>query len=370
DYLRIVAKGLAQSKLDAEGRVVRRLPYGRHYTGISEAGLTRENGYVGNYGETPNYLPEHFYRTLNQPGDEALNDDLLKLALRNLHARGFTRYTSLDDNGHRIMRMQQVLDERNPGYPGMPAYAVRVSTGRALLFASLEKYMADHPERYQGPAWADTWRYAAEAVGFAQQQLADNQVFSNRSAVGGILSAKKYDYRLPATYDYITRDRAAYPRFNHVEAGLVPPLTPFDYYAPGELDRLRINPADYARFAWVDLDNMMVVLRDGPVALSGVFNLRNRGFTGSGRLHVVTPQYDHLTQIATRARFQYRDYYLRLNDYNLDYMVGNRFADGPHPQALVGEICPVTYQPGVGTVVRDNFEFDHPYSGYPDYLEA
>src|SRR5690606_2445889 len=145
DYLRIVAKGLAQSKLDAEGRVVRRLPYGRHYTGISEAGLTRENGYVGNYGETPNYLPEHFYRTLNQPGDDALNDDLLKLALRNLHARGFTRYTSLDDNGHRIMRMQQVLDERNPGYPGMPAYAVRVSTGRALLFASLEKYMADHP---------------------------------------------------------------------------------------------------------------------------------------------------------------------------------------------------------------------------------
>ena len=132
DFTHVVAKGLAKSKLDESGKVVRRLPYGKHYVGISEDGLTRENGYVGNYGETPNYLPEWFYKTLNHKGDEAINDDILKLALRNLHARSYTRYTSLDDSGNRIMRMQQTVDNRNTYYPGMYAYAVRQSHGKTL----------------------------------------------------------------------------------------------------------------------------------------------------------------------------------------------------------------------------------------------
>ena len=371
DFLQIVAKGLARSKLDASGQVVRRRPYGGHYLGITEAGLTRENGYVGNYGESANYLPEYVYHTWNQPGDEVLHDDILKLALRNLHARGYTRYTALDDDGHRIMRMQQVLDERNPAYPGMLAYATRLTFGRALLYASLEKHMADHPDRYAGPDWADTWRYAAEAVGFAQQQLADHQLISNPQGAKGMMSSRKLDFRLPETYTYLTEDRATYPRFGkQVSAGVVHPLTDFDYYTPAELENLRVNPADYARFAWVDLDNMMVVLRDGPVQLSGILNFRNRGFSGSGRLHVVSPNYEHLTQIAVRAKFQYRDYYLRMNDYHFDFMVGNPAGDGPRPQALAGEVCPITYQPGVGPVVRDNFELDHPYTSLPDYAQA
>ena len=64
DFVHIVGKGLAKSKLDAEGNVVRRLPYGKHYTGLTEAGLTRENGYVANYGEAANYLLVYFYKTL------------------------------------------------------------------------------------------------------------------------------------------------------------------------------------------------------------------------------------------------------------------------------------------------------------------
>lgn len=371
DYLQIVAKGLARSKLDASGQLVRRRPYGDHYVGITEAGLTRENGYVGNYGETPNYLPEYVYRTWGQPGDEALNDDILKLALRNLHARGFTRYTALDDAGHRVMRMQQVLDERNPAYPGMLAYATRLSFGRAFLYASLEKHMADHADRYAGPAWSDTWRFATEAVGFVQQQLADHQFISNPQAAAGMMSSRKLDFRLPETYAYLTRDRASYPRFGkQISAGVVHPLTDFDYYTPAELKTLRVNPADYSRFAWIDLDNMMVVLRDGPVQLTGILNFRNRGFTGSGRLHVVTPTYEHLTQIAVRAKFQYRDYYLRMDDYNFDFMVGNHSGDGPRPQALAGEVAPITYQPGIGPIVRDNFELDHPYTSMPDYAQA
>ena len=52
DHEQVVMKGLAQSKLDKDGNIVRRLPLGKHYTTVSEAGLTRENNYVGNYGES------------------------------------------------------------------------------------------------------------------------------------------------------------------------------------------------------------------------------------------------------------------------------------------------------------------------------
>ena len=125
DFVHIVGKGLAGSKLDAEGNVVRRLPYGKHYTGLTEAGLTRENGYVANYGEAANYVLSYYYKTLNHAGDEEINDDILKAALKSIHARGFTRYSSLDDAGKRVMRAEQVTDERNSGLIGFPAFLWR-----------------------------------------------------------------------------------------------------------------------------------------------------------------------------------------------------------------------------------------------------
>ncbi|KAA6340756.1 Amylopullulanase [termite gut metagenome] len=369
DFLQIVAKGKAKSKLDASGNIVRRLPYGKHYTGITSAGLTRENGYVGNYGETPNYLPEWFYRTLNHPGDEALNDDILKLALLNLHARSFTRYTSLDDKGKRIMRMQQVLDERNDAYPGMYAYATRVSTAKSMHYASLEQYMAVHPDRYSSPQWGKYWDYAAEAVGFAQQQLVDRQFFQ-RNYRAGILNVSKYDFFLPETYEYITSKRAEYNRFKQMEAGKVHPLTDFDYYTQDEINKMKVRPSDYKQFAWVDIDNIMVCMKDETTVISGVFNMLNRAFAGNGKIHAQYKNYDQIVQIATRAKFQYQDYYLRMNSPDVDFMTDINYIFRSVPLALSGEICPITYQPGVGKIIRENFEVDNPYSAYPDYLEA
>lgn len=363
DFLQIVAKGKAKSKRDAIGTVVRRLPYGRHYTGITPAGLTRENGYVGNYGETPNYLPEWFYKTLNHAGDEEVNNDILKLALLNIHARSYTRYTSLDDKGKRIMRMQQVLDERNMAYPGMLAYATRVSTGKAMHFASLEKQMVEHQERYSSPEWKPYWEYAAEAVGFAQQQLVDHQYLFSANG-------RKYDYCLPETYEYITSKRAEYDRFKEVKAGKVHPLTDFDYYSEDELKELKVNSADYKQFAWADVDCMMAVVRDNGIVLSGVFNLLNRGFAANGKIHIQYKNYDHIVQVATRAKFQYHDYYLRMNDRDVDFMTDISSMFKATPLALAGEVCPITFQPGIGKIVRENFEVDNPYSAYPDYLET
>lgn len=363
DFTHVVAKGLAKSKLDASGNVVRRLPYGKHYTGVSQDGLTRENGYVGNYGETPNYLPEWFYKTLNHKGDEALNDDILKLALHNLHARGYTRYTALDEHGNRIMRMQQVVDNRNAQYPGMYAYAVRQSHAKIMHYASLEQHMANHPERYGSPHWKPYWGYAKEAVGFAQQQLADNQYFPNQSSDAlrkNILDLRKYDYCLPEAYKYVSSNAT----------GKIHPLTDFDYYSEEELAQLAVNKNDYNRFAWADIDCLMACVKDGDRVLTGIFNFHNMGYSGCGRMHVQNATYELIVQLATKAKFRYDEYYLRGNSLENDFRSDVRDIYTEQPSALAGEVCPVTYQPGVGRIQRENFNEDNPYSAFPDYLES
>ncbi|NEE02707.1 Tat pathway signal protein [Phytoactinopolyspora halotolerans] len=367
DYVQIIGKGLAQSKLDDNGDVVRRLPYGEHYTGFTKAGLTRENTYVANYGETVNYLPEWVFRTLDHAGDEELGDQILKSALKNIHARGYARYTGVDGDGHRVMRMQQVVDERNASYPGWDGYAVRVAEGKALLWASLEKHMAENAERYSGEEWDEYWDYAREAVAFAQQQLADHQYFNH---FGNVMSKNKVDYQLADTYAYITEGRAEYERFDGVAAGAVHPQTDFDYYTEQEIAELGVDPADYERFAWVDIDNMFVSLRDGDTRIFGSLFERNRGYAGNGRLHVMNPTHDTIVQIDTDARLQAQDYYARIDNIDVDFMEDQQTRDGNLPQALAGEIAPIAYQPGVGTVNRDGLEPDTPYSGYADFLTA
>lgn len=366
DFIHIVGKGLAKSKLDADGNVVRRLPYGKHYTGLTEAGLTRENGYVANYGESANYLVTYFYKTLNHAGDENMNDEILKAALKSVHARGFVRYTSLDDNGKRIMRAEQVTDERNQGLTGMPAYSARIGLGMGMQFASLEMTMAQNEARYSGTGWEEYWEFAKEAVGFVQQQLADHQLlhtkdFGHRGTMSGP------DFRLADTYEYITSGRADYDRFGgNIHAGVVLPHTDFDYYKPEEIAALGVDPNDYEQLAWADVDNMYVSVRDGDFRMMGSLFYRNRGMASNGRLHIMKDHYDHIVQIATNNLFRYDDYYLRASNIDWDFQSDRANNWSGALQALAGEASPISYQPGVGAVNRDNFEADTPYSGYPE----
>jgi hypothetical protein len=366
DFVHVVGKGLAKSKLDAEGNVVRRLPYGEHYTGLTEAGLTRENGYVANYGEAANYVLSFFYKTLNHAGDEEINDEILKAALKSIHARGFTRYSSLNDNGKRTMRAEQVTDERNSGLVGFLAYGARIGLGMGMQYASLEMTMANDEQRYSGPEWDTYWQYAKEAVGFVQQQLADGQ-FLQTDDFGTRGTNSSPNYLLAETYNYVTADRANYSQFGgHVMAGAVLPQTDFDYYKPEELAALGVNPADYEQFAWADIDNMYLSVKDGDFRMFGALTYRNRGTVSNGRLHVMNDGYDQIVQIATNNRFKYEDYYLRADNIDMDFQSPSANNWSGAPQALAGEPVPASYQPGVGAVNRDNFEVDNPYSGYPE----
>ncbi|MDA1362477.1 hypothetical protein O1R50_22840 [Glycomyces luteolus] len=366
DFVQVVMKGLAKSALDEDGSIVRVRPYGDAYTNLTRDALARENAYVGNYGETQNYLPSWFFRTLGHEGDEELNAEILKTALRNLHSRSYTRYQGTDAAGNRIMFMQQMVDSRNIQYPGRVAYGPDRPSGRGMLWASLEHHMAEHEADYAGDEWDPYWSYAAAAVGAMQQQLLDNQYFNDFNAV---LNQHRYDLRFAVTWEYVTSGRASYDRFGRVGAGVMLPHTDFDRYTDEELASIGVDRGSGSQFAFVDIDNLLVSARDAGTSLFVHLNYLNRGFAGNGRVHAIRDGYDHTGQIATAGVFSYQDYTIRADATELA-MFYDRFTPSPPDRALVGEILPITHQPGLGVLDRDNWQTDTPLSGYPDLIWA
>ncbi|WP_426225759.1 hypothetical protein [Pseudarthrobacter sp. DSP2-3-2b1] len=369
DAYDVVFRGLAQSKTDDAGAVVRREPYGEHYTGITAEGLSRENGYVYAYGESVNYLPNWFRRTLGHEGDQDLNDSILKLTLKTIGARANMRYSEEDAAGNRAMYGEQVIDDRTAAFPGRMAYAVEDGKGVSMLFASLEKHMAANEARYAGDEWTASWDNARKAVGAVQQQVADNQYFPTFDA--SEMANYKYDLKLPETWKYVTADRGKVSRFGATPAGYVLPHTDLDRYTDDELAGLGVSRAGQdTEFGWVDVDNGVVSARDGDKHF--FFNLtnRNRGFAGSGKVHVRTDDYDQTAQIATDGVLDYQRATFRAPDAE-DQIVFDRYLTADdRPLAISGELLPVSYQPGVGEVSRDNFNEDNPYAGYPKLITS
>lgn len=368
DYVQVIMKGLARSKVDNQGSQVRRIPYGPHYHGLTLAGLTRENGYVGVYGEATNYFPCWFFRTLGHAGDEALNDDILKVALKNLHARGFTRYQGQTATGHRAMFMQQVIDDRNSDYPGRIAYGTDEESGAALRYASLEEFMARNPGRYSTPEWEEYREYAREATGYAQQQLLDGQFFDsfNRRWLDRKL---KYDLRIRETFAYVTGGRQQL--LGTVGAGRVLPHSRLDAYSPQELQDLGVDPSwDNSSLAWVDIDNLLVSARDGDTHLFVNLLERNTGLSGASRAHIQREGTEQLLQFQADTEMTF-SYVLLRGATREDYRqkAQDEVIEG-RPFALTGELLPVAWQPGVGDIRRDNFIEDNPYSAYPDLVVA
>lgn len=368
DYAQIIMKGLAQSKLTDDGSQVRRMPYGPHYYGLTLAGLTRENGYVGVYGESTNYFPCWFFRTLAHSGDEELNDDILKVALKNLHARGFTRCQGQTAAGHRAMFMQQVIDDRNSDYPGRPAYGTDEESGAALRYAALEEFMARNPDRYSAPEWEDYREYAREATGYAQQQLLDTQFFD--SFQRRWLDRKlKYDLRIQETFHYLTGGREAL--LGSTGAGRILPHAHLDAFSAHELKELGVEPGwDNTSFAWVDIDNLLVSARDGDTHLFANLLERNTGMSGASRAHL---QYGSTEQLLHfQADVDMTNSYVAIRGTTREeyrQKAQDEVIEG-RPFALTGELLPVAAQHGVGEIRRDNFVEDNPYSAYPELATA
>ncbi|MEU6375391.1 Tat pathway signal sequence domain protein [Streptomyces sp. NPDC046909] len=101
-------------------------PLGESYRQVTKAGLTRELGYVGNYGEVIDWLVMMYESvTRGYKGQDApeLREQMVKM----IKARGSFRVVDVDETGARISRIETVIGWRNEVYPGEVAYASRTA---------------------------------------------------------------------------------------------------------------------------------------------------------------------------------------------------------------------------------------------------
>ncbi|MEI6892222.1 MAG: hypothetical protein V5783_08635 [Pontiella sp.] len=132
---------------------------GNDYLQFSEAGLSKELGYVGAYGETVVSLGTEIYEatrpSYHEEGDSAIKAQLVKMT----KARAVFRHQGQDADGNRTMRLEAVIGWRDYKFPGPVVYD-------------------EVPGRESLPFGAAVATLDPELVGYAQHSLEDNQYFS------------------------------------------------------------------------------------------------------------------------------------------------------------------------------------------------
>lgn len=133
-------------------------PLGDNYFQLTTKGLTKELGFVGNYGEIPHWIVRIYEATgqqnISDSRDQLIRDQLLKM----LKARSYFRYPSVDNEGNRAMRGEAVIGWRDGGhYPNDIIYGERGVAREAT------------------PMMTAATTLDPEAVAFAQQMVNDNQ---------------------------------------------------------------------------------------------------------------------------------------------------------------------------------------------------
>ncbi|MFC8515435.1 Tat pathway signal sequence domain protein [Streptomyces sp. NPDC057257] len=140
---------------DADGNPTK--PLGESYYQVTKAGLTRELGYVGNYGEVMDWLVMMYESvTRGYGGQEA--PELREQMVRMTKARGAFRVVDVDGDGCRISRIETVIGWRNEVYPGEIGYASRTAWDSNPLMTAV--------------AFKDP-----DIVGWTQEMIADGQLY-------------------------------------------------------------------------------------------------------------------------------------------------------------------------------------------------
>ncbi|WP_326671379.1 Tat pathway signal sequence domain protein [Streptomyces canus] len=230
---------------DADGNPTK--PLGDTYYQVTKAGLTRELGYVGSYGEVIDWLVMMYESvTRGHQGQEA--PELREQMVRMTKARGSFRVIDVDKDHCRISRIETVIGWRNEVYPGETAYASRTAwDSNPVMSAAV----------FKDP----------DIVGWTQEMVADGQLYPQLN-----LQATHPWTRVGLNaLRFLSRDL---PEFQSLPA------------RPGRI------PTAWGRpdFVLTDEENGCVAVKNGEELLFASLYFRSRqGVNNYARVHHVTP---------------------------------------------------------------------------------
>jgi len=236
-------------------------PLGTAYYQYSNAGLSKELGYVGNYGEFGDWVTKLYKLVTTQGGvtDTTLYDQCV-----NIHkTRAYFRYPDVDDDGYTAMRLQTIIGWRDVIYPGPVLYDFKglwAWDGHPLTVAA---------------AFND-----ATLNGYAQQMFNDNQY-------GELLD-------LLVTY-YTTR----------VSANLVTAYQDYQTFISYSTSSTELpTTSGQPNLLWVDPDNGVFIVKNGTDLLYATVYWRAWfGINNMARFHLIQPDFHRSATV-----FQYSVY--------------------------------------------------------------
>lgn len=254
---------------------------GSRYNQLTIKGLTKELGYVGNYGEVLDWVSEIFEATKSDStpnGDDNIRKQAEKIAL----ARAYFRYPSFDDKGHQAMRMETVVGWRDTHYPGDICYVQR-------------------PSWDGSPFQIAVTTMNPKLIGYSKKMLKDNQFFNVLTE-----QMKNSSFR--------------------VTAGLL--------QVPEQFDKIKNHPSSLIEempleskqpnAVFSDEENGVVVIKNNQEILYASLYWRARNVINKlARVHYITPHYDNIATVAIDEKFEHSGY-----EYTVPNYVNMAFGNG------------------------------------------
>jgi hypothetical protein len=230
-------------------------PLGKDYVEVTAAGLTRELGFVGSYGEVTDWLIMMYESvTRGYQGQQA--PELAAQMIKMIKARAKFHPVDVDGVGARVARVETVIGWRNEAYPGIVNYAERTVWDSNPLMAAV--------------TFGD-----AELIGWTQEMFRDGQFWVQLD----LLTANSWDRVGMNALRLVARDWPAYQAL------------------PSRPNRLPTG-WDEPDFVFTDEENGAIAVKNGREFLYASLYWRARqGVNNYARIHHLTPRDQHSATI-------------------------------------------------------------------------
>lgn len=229
---------------------------GRNYYELTKKFLSKEWGYVGNYGESTIWTSADIYEgTIDRrtgKGDPEIFRTMEQAAL----ARTIFRYPGVTVDNHPVMRLEVYIDWRNAHFPGEPAYVGKGLDLRTIYYTGNEKLL-----------------------GCFKEMLADG--YFQENVVASLKSRKRPDFigllHLPVRYTEIRK------KLDKIDSGM---------------------PMRGGDFVFTDEEIGVVALRNGSdVFFAELYWRAQRGINNLAKIHLVTPSAEHIATVHQEQEF-------------------------------------------------------------------
>ena len=279
-------------------------PLGDSYYQITARGLTRELGFVGNYGEVLDWVTEIYEATRpshDQPGDPAIKAQLVKIA----RARAPFRYPMLDRDGNCAMVQETVVGWRDVHFPGDVTYDQR-------------------------PSWDGSPFQAAAAtldshlVAYAQQMLEDNQFYFSIAQQMELNNGNRVTFGLLAVPERYQTIKAQAPQAHRL---------PMSWDQPD--------------FVFSDEEDGVVAIKNGrEILYTSLYWRARHAVNFLGRVHYLTPTFDRIATVAEDIEYTPSGMeYVRPDWTNFGFANGGHRYPSSFISAHTGEKLPIAKIP-------------------------